>query len=530
MIKKLKDFFLLDGKLLYACNDFIGFNPMISKGITQKRKKVEKGTEVNVVEFEMYRTSFTMTFTSFIGDEPDRVYKRLEVIKNGLTIIRYEKGGNGDSTNFIKEKHYLVQNTDVFLIADGCSMMDTNEGKIVGDFIADEYYFFWFRNILVPKNRNYDFENENLELKDINFNPSLTKKYIIKLANSNKWICGYYVNQSKFKIQKLFKLDEESFDFDEDSNYISDELEPDYSEISDNVLGDMHPNIRTVFGKGFKPHLSKWDLNSYDGADNDDCDGYFIKDVSHSILGFLGYTNIYIDDSNTCSLENVNLSESYLEGINLCECNLKGTNLRNADINGGSLNGADLFGANLSGANLSGTDLSYADLCGANLCYANLCGANLNGADLSGAILKNADLGHTNLQRANLNGADLSGAKMSHSNLKDSKLIRAKLRNADLSYAALIFAELYEADLRDANLNGADFRGANLAFADLCKTNLANANFYKANLNYANLCGANICSADFTEAKLRGTNLSQVEFGGADLSHIILWSTGLIRE
>ena len=34
MIQKFNDFYLLDDTLLYVCDDFIGYNPVISKGLS----------------------------------------------------------------------------------------------------------------------------------------------------------------------------------------------------------------------------------------------------------------------------------------------------------------------------------------------------------------------------------------------------------------------------------------------------------------------------------------------------------------
>jgi len=99
----------------------------------------------------------------------------------------------------------------------------------------------------------------------------------------------------------------------------------------------------------------------------------------------------------------------------------RGITIEDADLSESYLSGADLSGAklrkvNLKGANLGWANLSKADLGDANLSDANLIGANLTGAYLRRANLRGANLGGADFDRATVDGTifasnDLSGVR-----------------------------------------------------------------------------------------------------------------------
>lgn len=78
MVNEPRDFYLLDGTLLYACSSFIGFNPVISKPLTHEQT-TGFGTKVAVDELDLLGSSFTVILTKFMGSGPLRGYKRIEV-------------------------------------------------------------------------------------------------------------------------------------------------------------------------------------------------------------------------------------------------------------------------------------------------------------------------------------------------------------------------------------------------------------------------------------------------------------------
>lgn len=150
MLKELSDFYLLDDKLLYAHKGFIGYNPAISKPLTHESPDTVY-PKVKVEEFEMQGSSFTVILIFFRASGPLRGYKRIEVIKNGRTIIRYEVGSKGFGSNYWEGNYFLVGDDNAYLVARGSSLMeDYKTRKIYNGLDRDSYYFFWFSDIVIP--------------------------------------------------------------------------------------------------------------------------------------------------------------------------------------------------------------------------------------------------------------------------------------------------------------------------------------------------------------------------------------------
>lgn len=149
IIKELRDFYLVDDKLLYACKYFIGFNPTISKSFSYETEK-ESGTKVKIEEFEMNGCSFSVILTRFRDSGPIRGFKRVEIILKGKTIIRYETGGKGRGNNYSDGNKFLVDKENAYLIADGYSMKYLHADNIYLNLVGHDYYFLWFHNIIIP--------------------------------------------------------------------------------------------------------------------------------------------------------------------------------------------------------------------------------------------------------------------------------------------------------------------------------------------------------------------------------------------
>jgi len=128
-IKELRDFYLLDGKLLYVSEEFIGFNPLISKGLSCERNK-KSGTTIKLDEFKISGSSFNAVLTNFMDWGPLRGYRRAEILKNGHTIINYEHGGMGHGSNYCKGNYLYVKNENAFLLKDGYALRDASTDKI----------------------------------------------------------------------------------------------------------------------------------------------------------------------------------------------------------------------------------------------------------------------------------------------------------------------------------------------------------------------------------------------------------------
>lgn len=166
MITELRDFYLLNDKLLYARRDFIGFNPTISKGLIHDKPN-KSGKKVKLDEFEMRGSSFTVILTYFIDWGPLKGYERVEILKNGRTIICYESGSKGYGYKYSDGNYFFVENENAYLIAQGYAMINPKTDKIYLDFDKESYYFFWFDNIIIPNKHERDFERKNIPVKEI---------------------------------------------------------------------------------------------------------------------------------------------------------------------------------------------------------------------------------------------------------------------------------------------------------------------------------------------------------------------------
>jgi len=165
MITKLSKFLVFENKLLYATKDFIGFGPAISKALAYGEYNF--GRKVTLQEFEMTGSFFSVMLTSFKAAGPLRGYKRIEIIKNGQTIIRYENGGKGHGSNYSEGSYFLIENSNAYLVANGHSMKNYSTNKIYHDLDGDSYYFFWFRDITIPTIKQTLVNYDSLQRKEI---------------------------------------------------------------------------------------------------------------------------------------------------------------------------------------------------------------------------------------------------------------------------------------------------------------------------------------------------------------------------
>jgi len=111
--------------------------------------------------------SFHVILTTFKAGGPLRGYKRIEIIKNGQTLIRYENGGKGHGSNYSEGNYFLIENSNAYLVATGHSMIDYKTNTIYRDLDGDSYYFFWFRDITIPTLEPNIVNYESLPGKEI---------------------------------------------------------------------------------------------------------------------------------------------------------------------------------------------------------------------------------------------------------------------------------------------------------------------------------------------------------------------------
>lgn len=206
MIQKLNDFYLLDDKLLYVCDDFIGYNPVISKGLNFESMITVDGkpvfdTKVKVDQFETSGEHFTAILISHLSSGPLKGFKRIEILKNGQSIINYESGGYGHGTNYKKSTRFFISNDKAYLISEGNSLKDTTTGKFYKDISPGYYHLFVFENIVIPIIQKRKTTEDSLSK-----NTTYYKEEIEFLRQTN-WTAKVIFNEKKYHLSKSSVLD-----------------------------------------------------------------------------------------------------------------------------------------------------------------------------------------------------------------------------------------------------------------------------------------------------------------------------------
>lgn len=163
-IERLFDVFVLDNKLLYACDDFIGFNPAISKGLSYMKMK-GTGTKINTHEFEMLGESFNaiLTFSKYFG--PLRGYHKVEILRNGTTIIMHKVGGILGGC-FSKGNKFLIKDGNAYLLINGFPKIGIETDGYWSALSGDDHYLLGFNDIIVPTKYEIISENNSLPEKE----------------------------------------------------------------------------------------------------------------------------------------------------------------------------------------------------------------------------------------------------------------------------------------------------------------------------------------------------------------------------
>ena len=143
-IKELRDFYLFNDKLLYVSKEFIGYDPLISKGLSFEKSERGAAETTRHDTFEMGGpTLFYAMLSSFICGGPLRGHERIKILKNGRTIINYEWGSRGHGTIYTGGNDYKIENRDAFLVRNGHAMRERETDTIYRNFSPDHQYLFW---------------------------------------------------------------------------------------------------------------------------------------------------------------------------------------------------------------------------------------------------------------------------------------------------------------------------------------------------------------------------------------------------
>lgn len=148
MLKKLNNSYLLDGKLLIAKKEFIGFDPYISPGFTFN--SAGEGTKIKKEEFSLNYYQFTVILMHYLQYGPGTVRSWIEVLRAGKTIIRFETGGSSLGYSYSKGDRFKIENGNAYYLARSYELIDPETGLVYSGLDKDQYYLLWFKAFSIP--------------------------------------------------------------------------------------------------------------------------------------------------------------------------------------------------------------------------------------------------------------------------------------------------------------------------------------------------------------------------------------------
>jgi hypothetical protein len=157
------DFFVFKGKLLYASEHFIGYNPRVSRGFMHPDIKYGENQH-SIERFRMHWSPFVVELSSHKEGGPLRGFRRFEISKGRKNIIRKEAGSLGFGSNYFKGRNYCIDGPDAFLLEGGSFAYDHKTKTQFPGFDSDKSYLLWFKNVTIPKIHKTGNKNKKTEI------------------------------------------------------------------------------------------------------------------------------------------------------------------------------------------------------------------------------------------------------------------------------------------------------------------------------------------------------------------------------
>lgn len=174
MIQKLNDVYLVNDKLLYVSDDFIGFDPIISEGLNFERmigsnNSIPKSTKVKVEDFKIEGQEYTAILLSVLTHGPLKGYKRIEILLNGKLIINHQYGSHGFGCNYREGRKFLIKNDVAFVILEGNQFKEKKTGLnlLPTDITSGDFHLLKFNNFILPKELEPEIIQHKLEDKKL---------------------------------------------------------------------------------------------------------------------------------------------------------------------------------------------------------------------------------------------------------------------------------------------------------------------------------------------------------------------------
>lgn len=160
--------FLFHEKLFFVSDEFIGFSPQKSEPIELKipyadRSGKGNSTQILPGHFKIGGSIFHTILVYFFSYGPVRGYQRIEVLRNGKSIINFESGSHGHSALYRKGQLYSTGSNEAFLLAP--NEVGYDEGKYTPkDMLNGDYRLYYFENIVIPK--KWESTTSNIRLSN----------------------------------------------------------------------------------------------------------------------------------------------------------------------------------------------------------------------------------------------------------------------------------------------------------------------------------------------------------------------------
>ena len=104
----------------------------------------------------------------------------------------------GHGSNYFKGDYYALIGNDAFLVKSGYAMRDSVTDKIYSNFNGDDYYFFWFKNVVIPTKHEILFPNNEMLEHD-----KIYSRKEIEPLRQTLWSANAILNNHSIHIKRI---------------------------------------------------------------------------------------------------------------------------------------------------------------------------------------------------------------------------------------------------------------------------------------------------------------------------------------
>lgn len=165
-MKELNDFFEYKQKLLYASEDFVGYDPLISVPLTIPEFPKGGGEAKAETTFTLGGEEFKASMSVGIFYGPIRGFKDIKIYRGETLILQSKSGSQGHGSNFFSGNTFLLEGRKGFLIVRGYGMRYRKDEETFMGVDPSKHYLLVFDGVSKPSIFP-EKENISIPAKDI---------------------------------------------------------------------------------------------------------------------------------------------------------------------------------------------------------------------------------------------------------------------------------------------------------------------------------------------------------------------------